>query len=193
MINVMLGLWVMSGASAADPFALTVAPVGPDNPRNSEAAIVSLKSGALLLEAWEGGDSYCYMSDDDGPFVAIQDPSRKLVLSALSMRRRNDRQHDVAGPRCVVINGLRGYAGQTMAVQRFARVRVHIEAWEVRTGNIDANSMSLSEHVGCRIQLDRKFICLARRHQDFFPERLAKSPADNAVADIEVKPARPIG
>ena len=28
MITAMLGLWVMSGANAADPFALTVVPVG---------------------------------------------------------------------------------------------------------------------------------------------------------------------
>jgi hypothetical protein len=27
---------------------------------------IRLKSGRILLEAWEGGDSYCYLSDDDG-------------------------------------------------------------------------------------------------------------------------------
>ncbi len=43
---VSFGLWVMSGANAADPYALTVVPVGPNNPRNSEAANVELKSGA---------------------------------------------------------------------------------------------------------------------------------------------------
>ncbi len=27
---------------------------------------IRLKTGRILLEAWEGGDSYCYLSDDDG-------------------------------------------------------------------------------------------------------------------------------
>ncbi len=27
---------------------------------------IRLKSGRILLEAWEGGDSYCYLSDDEG-------------------------------------------------------------------------------------------------------------------------------
>jgi hypothetical protein len=27
---------------------------------------IRLKSGRIVLEAWEGGDSYCYLSDDDG-------------------------------------------------------------------------------------------------------------------------------
>ncbi len=27
---------------------------------------IRLSSGRILLEAWEGGDSYCYLSDDDG-------------------------------------------------------------------------------------------------------------------------------
>ena len=33
----------------SDPFRLVVAPVGPDNPRNSEAAIIPLADGRLLL------------------------------------------------------------------------------------------------------------------------------------------------
>jgi len=27
---------------------------------------IRLKTGRILLEAWEGGDSYCYLSDDEG-------------------------------------------------------------------------------------------------------------------------------
>jgi Neuraminidase (sialidase) len=64
IINVVLGLWGLSGAKAADPFRLTVAPVGPNNPRNSEAAIVVLKSGALLL-GWT--EFYAGSGADHGP------------------------------------------------------------------------------------------------------------------------------
>jgi hypothetical protein len=57
-----LGLLIYCGLSAkivmsfeqnpsvdSGTFKLTVAPVGSNNPRNSEAAITALKSGALLL------------------------------------------------------------------------------------------------------------------------------------------------
>jgi predicted neuraminidase len=47
-----------AGTNAVDaPFHLTVAPVGPQNPRNSEAAIIPLQDGTLLLgwtEFYEG-------------------------------------------------------------------------------------------------------------------------------------------
>ena len=43
-------IWAMTGIVAADEsFHVVVAPVGPDNPRNSEAAIIPLKDGSLLL------------------------------------------------------------------------------------------------------------------------------------------------
>lgn len=64
LINVGLGLCVMSCANAAAPFALTVVPVGPDNPRNSEAAIVQLNSGGLLL-GWT--EFYAGDGADHGP------------------------------------------------------------------------------------------------------------------------------
>ncbi|MCL5098673.1 MAG: glycoside hydrolase [Candidatus Omnitrophica bacterium] len=45
-------------------FKLTVAPVGPQNPRNSEAAIVPLNDGSLLL-GWT--EFYAGSSEDHGP------------------------------------------------------------------------------------------------------------------------------
>ncbi len=45
-------------------FHLVVAPVGPENPRNSEAAIIALKDGALLL-AWT--EFYAGSGADHGP------------------------------------------------------------------------------------------------------------------------------
>ena len=47
-----------------EPFELVVAPVGPKNPRNSEAAIIQRKDGSLLL-AWT--DYYAGMGADHGP------------------------------------------------------------------------------------------------------------------------------
>jgi len=46
------------------PFAATIAPVGPRNPRNSEAAIIQLKDGSLLL-GWT--EFYAGSGADHGP------------------------------------------------------------------------------------------------------------------------------
>jgi Neuraminidase (sialidase) len=51
-------------ASAPDSFSMFVAPVGPQNPRNSEAAIIQLKDGSLLL-GWT--DFYAGNGADHGP------------------------------------------------------------------------------------------------------------------------------
>jgi Neuraminidase (sialidase) len=64
VINVVLGLWGMIGVVRAEPFGLTVAPVGLNNPRNSEAAIVRLKNGSLLL-GWT--EFYAGDAADHGP------------------------------------------------------------------------------------------------------------------------------
>jgi len=51
-------------AFAEAPFHLTVIPSGPDNPRNSEAAIIPLKDGSLLL-GWS--EFYGASGDDHAP------------------------------------------------------------------------------------------------------------------------------
>ena len=53
-----------SGAPADEPYHLVVAPVGPQNPRNSEAAIIQTKDGAWLL-AWT--EFYAGSGADHGP------------------------------------------------------------------------------------------------------------------------------
>lgn len=57
--------WAMAGVVAADePFRAVVAPVGTGNPRNSEAAIIPLKDGSLLL-GWT--EFYAGSGADHGP------------------------------------------------------------------------------------------------------------------------------
>ena len=51
-------------AAAVEPYHVVVAPVGPDNPRNSEAAIIPIKDGALLL-GWT--EFYAGNGADHGP------------------------------------------------------------------------------------------------------------------------------
>ena len=58
-------IWAITGiAAAGEPFHAVVAPVGPNNPRNSEAAIFPLKDGALLL-GWT--EFYAGSGADHGP------------------------------------------------------------------------------------------------------------------------------
>ncbi|NUM53899.1 MAG: exo-alpha-sialidase [Candidatus Hydrogenedentes bacterium] len=42
--------------------------ISPDNKYTglTNGRCIRLQSGRIVLEAWEGGDSYCYLSDDDG-------------------------------------------------------------------------------------------------------------------------------
>ena len=59
-------LWgtAAAGADAGEAWESVVAPVGPKNPRNSEAAIIQLSSGSLLL-AWT--EFYAGSGADHGP------------------------------------------------------------------------------------------------------------------------------
>lgn len=63
-ISWLAALLVVQPAAAEEPFALTVAPVGPQNPRNSEAAIIPRKDGTLLL-GWT--EFYAGSGADHGP------------------------------------------------------------------------------------------------------------------------------
>lgn len=63
MLQLMLVLAAGFGAADA-PFHITVAPVGPENPRNSEADIIALEDGALLL-GWT--EFYAGDGADHGP------------------------------------------------------------------------------------------------------------------------------
>ena len=64
MNRLMLCFAISLSALAADPYHIVVAPVGPNNPRNSEAAIVPLKDGSLLL-GWT--EFYAGDGADHGP------------------------------------------------------------------------------------------------------------------------------
>jgi sialidase-1 len=58
------GADVCVAAPVSEPFHTAVAPVGPNNPRNSEAAIIPLKDGSLLL-GWT--EFYAGNGADHGP------------------------------------------------------------------------------------------------------------------------------
>ena len=58
-------LWALTSVVAAgEPFKTVVVPVGPNNPRNSEAAIIPLQDGSLLL-GWT--EFYAGSGADHGP------------------------------------------------------------------------------------------------------------------------------
>lgn len=61
---VAIGGFAATDAPAKEPYHVVVAPVGPQNPRNSEAAIIPLKDGSLLL-GWT--EFYAGDGADHGP------------------------------------------------------------------------------------------------------------------------------
>ncbi len=63
LATVSAALLIITGASA-EVFHQTIVPIGPDNPRNSEAAIIPLKDGTLLL-GWT--EFYAGSGADHGP------------------------------------------------------------------------------------------------------------------------------
>ncbi len=63
-MSLSLALVIAAGIAAAEPYHLVVAPVGPQNPRNSEADIIQLTDGALLL-GWT--EFYAGSGADHGP------------------------------------------------------------------------------------------------------------------------------
>ena len=89
---------------AQEPYRLIVAPVGPQNPRNTEAAIIPLKDGALLLawtEFYKGSSAdhgpariSCKISKDGGKtwgekFTAIENDGGCNVMEVNFLRLKN--------------------------------------------------------------------------------------------------------
>jgi hypothetical protein len=64
LIGLLTGMGLTAGVTLAVPREIIVAPVGANNPRNSEAAIIPLKDGSLLL-AWT--EFYASSGADHGP------------------------------------------------------------------------------------------------------------------------------
>jgi sialidase-1 len=88
-----------------DVFHLTVGPVGPDNPRNSEAAIVALTDGRLLL-GWT--EFYAGTADDHGPARIV---GRVSADGGRSWRDKYTLVEDDGGCNVMEVNFLRLRSG----------------------------------------------------------------------------------
>ncbi len=64
VLGLLLPVAAIAGEEPPQRFSMTVAPAGPQNPRNSEAAIAVLKDGSLLL-GWT--EFYAGQGEDHGP------------------------------------------------------------------------------------------------------------------------------
>ena len=69
-------------------------------------------------------------------------------------------------------------------VERFTRVRIHIETREIAAGNIHANAMPFLEDIGSGVKFDREGIDCSWLHHLLELERVAKPSADDAVLQI---------
>lgn len=101
--GLLLGLGLGPGTRAGDLHSRVVAPPTPDNPRNTEADIVPLRDGRLLLvyTRFRGGsadaaaaDLYGMHSDDGGrawgePFLVVANDAGQNVMSVSLSRLRS--------------------------------------------------------------------------------------------------------
>src|SRR4051794_25499504 len=85
----------------------------------------------------------------------ISYPTRLPQGKENSFGRRNDRQHDVRLPLRLVVDRIVRRDHPPVLLQRFARVWVDVEPWEIAARNIEPNAMALGEDVGRRVQVDR--------------------------------------
>src|SRR3954471_16175587 len=94
--------------------------------------------------------------------------------------------------RRIVMDGVYRRHFHSMIIEGLARVGVDVEPREIAAGNVDAKAVTFLEDVAGGIKLDRHRIDLARRHELLFCKRIAVPGADNAVSNVQVKPARPV-
>ena len=86
----------------------------------------------------------------------------------------------------VVIDRIFGNTPAPLLVERFARIRVHVEAWKVAARNIQPNAVTAFEDERSRVHLNREFVRLTRRERFRNAQRFAVARTDDAVADVEV-------
>src|SRR5262245_11466802 len=79
-----------------------------------------------------------------------------------------------------------------VAIERVAGVGVDVEARKFAARDIHANAVALREDVRRGIQANGHLVDRAWLHQLFGLEAVAKASAEDAVADVEVEPARKI-
>jgi len=90
----------------------------------------------------------------------------------------------------VVVNGILRNGPAPIVIERFAGVRVDVEAREVAAGNVEADAMAAWEHQRSRIHLDGELIDFSRFHQRRLLEGITVSRAHNAVRNIQVHACR---
>src|SRR5262245_9057939 len=78
--------------------------------------------------------------------------------------RWNDRQDDLRRVVAVAIDRVVGKLGVGVAADRFAGVRVDVEAWEVAARHVETNVVAPGEQVARRRELDLNRVDFARYH-----------------------------
>ena len=95
--------------------------------------------------------------------------------------------------RFIVNHSIVRYYHSAVVIQRFAAVWVHIEAREIAARDVHTDTVPLLENVGCRIELNSKFVYSARLHQFFLFNRIMEARSYNTVPDIQIEAARIVG
>src|SRR5262245_27373801 len=77
-----------------------------------------------------------------------------------------------------------------MLLQRVARIRVQVESWKIRARDVYSNTMSLTEYVRRRRDVDRQSIDPAWLHERGLFQGIAITRSLDRVANVQIKPKR---
>src|ERR1700746_955875 len=95
-----------------------------------------------------------------GSFILVLAQKMMPRIAALFRLRlfRNYRQHDVRRMLRIVVDGVGGYHGLGVLIERLAGVGIHVETREVAAGDVHANAVALGKQNGGWIQLNAKLV-----------------------------------
>ena len=78
-------------------------------------------------------------------------------------------------------------------LERLASIRVHIKAREVAAAEVHSQAMTFLEGIARRVKAHGERIDLPRLHQLLFLQRVAEASTADAVGDVQVEAAGPVG
>ena len=116
-------------------------------------------------------------------------PGTRRIGASPRRRSRDHRQHDARRMRGLVVDRVLRDGPAAVPVERFAGVRVHVEAGEVAARDIEPDPVPAREHERGRVHLDRELERLAGRQRLRRRRAVAVARADDAVGDVQVEAA----
>src|SRR6266699_1265855 len=93
---------------------------------------------------------------------------------------------------CVAVDGVFSGLPASIVIERLSCIRVHVKAWKVAAGYVEADLMTVLEDQRCWIHLDCELVGFAGLEQFGFRQVVAVSCSHDAISDIQIDARRKI-